>query len=188
MISAILLAAGQSKRMFGENKLTKTIQGIPLIKHSIKNILDSTIDELVIVLGHEKEVIEKLIAKNEKIKCVFNKDFQTGIASSIKIGLSHLSKNTQAFFICLGDMPFVNESIYNLLVKSKNNKEIIVPKYKNQQGNPVLFDKKMKEKLMMIEGDLGAKKILELNKEKIFNININNSAIIIDFDTKESFN
>ena len=67
MISAILLAAGQSKRMNGENKLTKEIQGIPLIKHSVKNILASSIDELIIVLGHQKETIEKLINKNEKI-------------------------------------------------------------------------------------------------------------------------
>ena len=75
MISAILLAAGQSKRMAGENKLTIKIQGIPLIKHSVKNILASLIDELIVVLGHQKEIIEKLIGKNEKIKFVFNKDF-----------------------------------------------------------------------------------------------------------------
>ena len=54
MISAILLAAGQSKRMKGENKLIKEIKNIPLIKHSVKNILGSAIDELIIVLGHEK--------------------------------------------------------------------------------------------------------------------------------------
>jgi len=81
MISAILLAAGQSKRMAGENKLTKKIQGIPLIKHSVKNILASSIDELIVVLGHQKEIIEKLIDKNEKIKFVFNKDFESGISS-----------------------------------------------------------------------------------------------------------
>ena len=72
MISAILLAAGQSKRMDGENKLTKEMQGVPLIKHSVKNILVSSIDELIIVLGHQKEIVEKLINNNEKIKCVFN--------------------------------------------------------------------------------------------------------------------
>ena len=44
MISAILLAAGQSKRMGGENKLTKEIEGIPLIKRSVKNIIDSAVD------------------------------------------------------------------------------------------------------------------------------------------------
>ena len=117
MISAILLAAGQSKRMDGENKLTKDIQGVPLIKHSVKNILVSSIDELIIVLGYQKDTIEKLIDKNEKIKFVFNKDFESGMASSIKTGLNHLSNNTEAFFICLGDMPMVSHDIYDQLVK-----------------------------------------------------------------------
>ena len=66
MISAILLAAGQSKRMNVENKLTKKIQGIPLIKHSVKNILLSSIDELIIVLGYQSEIIKKLIDKNKR--------------------------------------------------------------------------------------------------------------------------
>ena len=116
MISSILLAAGQSKRMKGENKLTKKFRGVSLIKHSVKNILASTVDELIVVLGHQKEIIEQLIDKNEKIKLVFNKDFESGMASSIKTGVNHLSKNTEAFFICLGDMPLVNFNIYNQLI------------------------------------------------------------------------
>ena len=99
MISAILLAAGQSKRMNGENKLTKKIQDIPLIKHSVKNILSSSIDELIVVLGYQKEIIEKLIGKNKKVKIVFNKNFENGMASSIKTGLNHFSEKTEAFFI-----------------------------------------------------------------------------------------
>ena len=187
MISAILLAAGQSKRMDGENKLTKEIQGIPLIKHSVKNILASSIDELIVVLGHQKETIEKLINKNEKIKFVFNKDFQSGIASSIKTGLNNLSEKTEAFFICLGDMPTVNPNIYNQLIKSINKREIIVPTYKGQQGNPVLFAKSMKEKIINISGDIGAKKILELNKDKILNLEINDQCVTKDFNTQDSF-
>jgi len=188
MISAILLAAGQSKRMNGENKLTKEIQGIPLIKHSVKNILASSIDELIVVLGHQKEIIEKLIDKNEKIKFVFNKDFESGMASSIKAGLNNLSEKTEAFFVCLGDMPMVSYDIYNQLIKSKDNKEIIVPTYKKQQGNPVLFDKSMKEKVIDVSGDVGAKKILELNKDKILNLEINDQSITKGFDTKDDFN
>ena len=188
MISAILLAAGQSKRMNGENKLTKEIQGTPLIKHSVKNILASSIDELIVVLGHQKETIEKLINKNEKIKFVFNKDFESGMASSIKAGLNHLSKNTEAFFICLGDMPMVNSNIYNQLIKSRSQKDILVPTYKNQQGNPVLFNKLMKEKIMTITGDVGAKKILELNKDKILNLEVNDQSIIKNFNTLDDFN
>ena len=188
MISAILLAAGQSKRMNGENKLIKEIQDIPLIKLSVKNILTSSIDELIIVLGYQKEIIEKLIDKNEKIKFVFNKDFESGMASSIKTGIDNLSDKTEAFFICLGDMPMVNHNIYNQLIKSKNNKEIIVPNYKGQQGNPVLFNKSMKEKVMDISGDIGAKKILELNKAKILNLEIDDKSITKGFDTQDNFN
>ena len=187
MISAILLAAGQSKRMVGENKLTKEIKGIPLIKLSVKNILASSIDELIVVLGHQKETIEKLINKNEKIKFVFNKDFESGIASSIKTGLNNLSEKTEAFFICLGDMPMISPNIYNQLIKSINKKEIIVPTYKGQQGNPVLFAKSMKEKIINISGDVGAKKILELNKDKILNLEINDQCVTKDFNTQDSF-
>ena len=187
MISAILLAAGQSKRMNGENKLTKKIQDIPLIKHSVKNILFSSVDELIVVLGHQKEIIEKLIDKNEKIKIIFNKDFESGMASSIKTGLDNLSEKSEAFFICLGDMPMISHDIYNQLIKSKDNKEIIVPSYKGQQGNPVLFDNSMKEKVLDIKGDVGAKKILELNKDKILNLEINDQSITKSFNTQDDF-
>ena len=187
MISAILLAAGQSKRMEGENKLIKKIQGIPLISRCVKNILTSTIDELIIVLGYQKEIVEKLIDKTEKIKFVFNKDFESGMASSVKAGLNHLSKNTEAFFICLGDMPMVGHDIYNQLIKSKGNKEIIVPTYKGQQGNPVLFNKSMKEKVIDISGDIGAKKILKLNKDKILNLEIDDQSIVKGFNTQGDF-
>ena len=78
-----------------------------------------------------------------------------------------MSEETEAFFICLGDMPMVNKDIFNLLIKSKNTREIIVPTYKNKQGNPILFSKSMNKKIMTIEGDVGAKKILELKWREI---------------------
>jgi len=187
MISAILLAAGQSKRMNGVNKLTKEIQGVPLIKISVKNILASSIDELIIVLGYQKEIIEKLIDKNDKIKFVVNKDFKSGMSSSIKTGLNCLSEKTESFFICLGDMPMVSHDIYNKLIKSKNNKEIIVPTFKSEQGNPVLFSKSMRKKIMTIEGDVGAKKILELNKDKILNIETNDNGVTMNFNILDNF-
>ena len=67
MISAILLAAGESKRMNGENKLTKNINGKPLIKRSVQNILDSSIDEIIIIIGYQSEIIKNIINKNKKI-------------------------------------------------------------------------------------------------------------------------
>ena len=81
----------------------------------------------------------------------------------------------------------VNQNTYNHLIKSRNDKEIIVPTYKGQQGNPILFSKSIKEKIMTIQGDVGAKKILELNKDKILNLEIDNQGIRKDFNTKDDF-
>ncbi len=188
MISAILLAAGESKRMKDENKLTKKFKGIPLIKHSVDNILSSDIDELIIVLGYQKKIIQNIIKKNNKIKFVFNKDFKSGMASSIGVGLNNLSKNTENFFICLGDMPMVKKNIYNLLLEFKKNNEIIVPTYKNIQGNPVLFSSSMKHKIIKIKGDFGARVIFDTNKNKIMNIDTNDLSITQNFNTIKDFN
>ena len=81
----------------------------------------------------------------------------------------------------------INSDIYNLMIECKNQKEIIVPTYDGKQGNPVLFAKSLKDKIMTIEGDNGAKKILEQNKNRIFNIEIKNQSILKDFNTLESF-
>ena len=197
MISVIMLAAGQSARMGGENKLTKNLNGTPLIKYAIKNILGSSINELIIVLGYEKEILEETIGDHKKIKFVYNENFKDGMASSIKIGLNHISQKSEAFFISLGDMPMINQNIYNKLIKSRYKynknlrpdlkKEIFVPTYEGKESNPVLFSIFMKNKIMSISGDVGAKEVLELNKDKILNVDIKNKNITIDFDTKDSF-
>ena len=197
MISSILLAAGESSRMKGENKLSKKIDGIPIIKYAVKNILGSSIDELIIVLGHEKSIIENIIDKNKKIKFIYNENYKSGMSSSIKKGLNNINKKSEAFFICLGDMPNVNQNIYNKLIKSRYNynkkfssekkKEIIVPTFEEKNGNPILFSKFMTKQILNINGDVGAKEILELNKNKVLYVPIKNSGITLDFDTEEDF-
>jgi CTP:molybdopterin cytidylyltransferase MocA len=94
-------------------------------------------------------------------------------------------------------MPMVNQSIYNKLIKSRHNynkkkkpldkKEIFIPTYLDQTGNPILFSKFMKDKIMQIDGDIGAKKIIELNKKNILNIPFKSKGVILDFDTKTDF-
>ena len=189
MISAILLAAGQSKRMNGENKLIKKFQGVPLISHSVKNILDtSIINELIVVVGHQKEIIKESIDdNNRKIKFVFNKDFKSGIASSIKTGIINLSAKTEFFFICLGDMPLIKSNVYNQLIKCKDAKKIIAPFYKGQQGNPVLFSISLKNEIMSIKGDIGSKEIIKINNDKLLKVEMDEKSITKDLNTLASF-
>jgi molybdenum cofactor cytidylyltransferase len=198
MISSILLTAGESKRMDGENKLVKEINGIPILKYAIKNILGSSIDEIIVVLGHEKEIIESIIEKNKKITFVYNKNYKKGVTSSIQTGLKFISKKAEAFFICLGDMPNVNQNIYNKMIKAKYNynkklkpnlkKEIIIPNYNTQEGNPLLFSKYMKKKIMNTKEDFVFEKIIELNREKVLNVPFKNGGVVLDFNTQEDFN
>ena len=87
MIKAILLAAGQSKRLKSENKLIKLYKKKPLINHSLKALHKSKVNKVIIVLGHQQNEVKKIIKKNKKNIFSFNKDFRKGMASSIKVGL-----------------------------------------------------------------------------------------------------
>ena len=92
MIKAILLAAGQSKRLKGENKLIKKFKNKPLINHSLTTLIKSKVKKIVIVLGYQNKEIKKIVKKNKKNIFVINKKFGLGMSSSIKVGLRKISK------------------------------------------------------------------------------------------------
>ena len=110
------------------------------------------------------------------------------MSSSIKKGIKNLSEKNEAFFISLGDMPSINYNTYNHLIKYNKDKKVIVPLFKGQKGNPVLFPKSFEKKLLSIEGDSGAKKILEINKKEVLNLEIDDPGIIKDLDVPSDFN
>ena len=78
MISAILLAAGQSKRLKSENKLIKLYKKKPLIYHSLKALHKSKVNKVIIVLGHQHKVVKKMIKKNQKNIFIFNRNYKKG--------------------------------------------------------------------------------------------------------------
>ena len=86
MIRAILLAAGQSKRLKGENKLIRKFKNKPLISYAVNSLIKSKISKIIIVLGYKDKEIKKVIKKNKKIIFILNKNYKSGISSSIKVG------------------------------------------------------------------------------------------------------
>ena len=185
-VGAIVLAAGFSSRM-GENKLLLKASGECMIVTTVSQLVRANLREVIVVTGHQREEIERAL-RGYVVRFATCDDFRRGMGRSLAVGINALSKELDGALICLGDMPKVNSDIYNLLIKCRHQKEIIVPTYKNQQGNPVLFSKSMMEKIMEIKGDSGAKKILELNKNKIFNLDINDQGIVKGFNTQKDFN
>ena len=189
MISVIVLAAGQSKRMGGDNKLIKKYNKKYLINHIIGTLIKSKVNKIIVVLGFQKSKVRKITVKNKKINFVFNKNYKSGMASSIKTGLKRISKRSIGFLIVQADMPLISKKIINSLCYAieNNNKEIVAPIYKRKMGNPIGFKRSMTRILNKTSGDSGAKKIILRNKKKLGLIKVNSKSIFKDFNTKKDF-
>ena len=189
MITAILLAAGQSKRLRGENKLTKLFKGKPLINHILFSLIKSKVNKIIIVLGFEHLKIKTKLLKSKKINFAINKNYKKGMSSSIKTGLKKLPKNSKGFLIVLGDMPNITKTTINKICLSitRSDKEIILPKFNNRTGNPIGFKQSMIKNIYKIKGDRGAKNLINKNNKKIKFLNINSKSILTNLNTKRDF-
>ena len=189
MISAILLAAGQSKRLKSENKLIKNFKGKPLINHILSSLIKSKVNKIIIVVGYENQKIKKISYKNKKIIFVSNLNYKKGISSSIKCGLKKISKKNKGFLITHADMPLVSKTILNTLCSALKNKkkEIFIPVYKKKFGNPLAFKYSMIKSFRKIKGDRGAKKLIRLNRSKVQLMKMKSKSILIDFDQLKDF-
>jgi len=189
MISSILLAAGQSKRMQGENKLLKKYKKKYLINHILKSLIKSKVNKIIIVLGYENKKIKKIALKSKKIIFVVNSQYLKGISTSIKCGLKKISKKNIGFLIAHADMPLVSKTILNALCSALKNKneEIFIPIYKKRIGNPLAFKYSMIKSLKKIKGDRGAKKLIKSNKSKVQLVKMKSKSILIDFDQLKDF-
>ena len=189
MIKTILLAAGQSKRLKSENKLIKLYKKKPLINYSLKTLHKSKVDKVVIVLGHQKNELKKIIKKNKKNIFIFNKDYRKGMASSIKAGLKKVSKSDKGFIIVQSDMPFIKLSEINKIYNSIKSQKFLVYalRYKNRVGNPIGFDISVVKKFKRIKGYVGAKFMVKRLKNETKFIKIGNLKSFKDFDKASDF-
>ena len=189
MIFSILLAAGQSKRMGGDNKLMKKYNKKYLINHIMDTLIKSKVNKIIVVLGFQKSKVRKITVKNKKINFVFNKNYKSGMASSIKTGLKRISEKSIGFLIVQADMPLISKKIINSLCYAirNSNKEIVAPIYKRNMGNPIGFKRSMTRILNKTSGDSGAKKMIKRNKKNISLIKVNSKSIFKDFNTQRDF-
>ncbi len=189
MIKAILLAAGQSKRLKSENKLIKLYKKKPLINHSLNALHKSKVNKIIVVLGHQKKELQKIIKKNNKNIFTYNKEYKKGMASSIKAGLRKLNKKDKGFIIVQSDMPFIKSSDINKIYNSIKSKKYLVHvlKYRNRVGNPIGFDISIMKKFKKINGDVGAKFMVKRLKKETRFIKINNLKSFKDFDKVSDF-
>ena len=189
MIKAILLAAGQSKRLKSENKLIKLYKKTPLINHSLKKLQKSNVNKIIIVLGHDYRELKKIIKKNKKNIFIYNKNFKKGMASSIKVGLKKVARNDEGFIVVQSDMPFIKTSDINKIYNSIKLKKFLVYmlKFQNKIGNPIGFDISLIKKFQNIRGEFGAKFMVKRLKKKTKFIRTSSVKSFKDFDKVSDF-
>lgn len=189
MISAILLAAGQSKRVSKANKLLIKYKNKFLINHILGELIKSKVNKIFIVLGYDYLNVKKNCLKNKKIYFVINKKFKKGISSSIKSGIKKIQKNDQGFLIVQSDMPFIKSSHINKIYNSikKNKKLVHILKFNNKIGNPIGFNISVIKKFSKIKGDIGAKYLVKRLKKETNFIAVNSDKLFKDFDKLTDF-
>lgn len=186
--SIIILAAGGSSRL-GSPKQLLPYSGKALLQKAIDNAKKCEPDQVIVVLGSRKQLIENEI-NHDGVIIVENQDWESGIASSIRTGINELkniSVNTDAAFLMACDQPFADENILQALIQeqARSGNAIVGSSYDNTKGIPALFHKNLFSDLLALEGDSGAKKLFEKYKELTSFVSFQKGGI--DIDTSEDY-
>ncbi len=183
MVNGIIMASGLSTRM-GENKLLLDFDGISIIEHTFKELKNTKLNDILVV-SHYEEVYE--LSKAYNYKYVNNINAHIGQSESIKLGIKNLDKCSGYMFF-VGDQPLINKSDIDKMIDefNKDREFIIIPKYKNKKGNPVIFPYSKKSDLLRLKKDEKGKKIIT-NHDKIKFIPVRES-MLIDIDDKDDYN
>ena len=187
MISAILLAAGESKRM-GQPKLLLPFGNHTILEQTVDNLLNSRLDEVIVVVGHKSHEITKRLT-NWPVKVVLNPGYHEGMGSSIAKGLNLVDDSCRAVMIVLADQPFIGSKTINLLIEAFVNKDkgIVIPVYRGRRGHPVIFATKYRKRLQDLVDDVGGRQIIEEHEDDTFEVVIDSESINIDIDTMNDY-
>ncbi len=182
MLTAIIPASGFSRRM-GENKLLKKLGTKEIIRYSIENILKINFDEIILVYSNP-DIYE--ISKQYDITKVFNEKAHLGQSESIKAGVRNADQKSDYMFF-MGDMPFLDESIIKKCISEfeKDKSKIIVPKVNGNKKNPVIFPNYLRDEILKLSGDVGARNLIE-KYNSVF-LDFEDSIYFKDIDTLADF-
>lgn len=183
-ITAIIMASGYARRM-GENKL--------LLKYKDKTFIQHTLDKVKkcnfyskIVVARDKAIIE--LAESLDFKTVKNKWADKGQSEAIKLGLNN-SPISNGYMFFTSDQPLLDVETIELLMDTfhKNNDSIIVPRFMERKGSPVIFPSKFLKELMQLQEDTGGKKVINAHRESIVFVEVEREEVLMDVDTWEDY-
>ena len=182
-LAAIVLAAGTSSRMGPVNKLLVARGNLPLVRVVCQQVVASDFDQVIVVLGHEHERIRAVLA-DLPVTTVVNPHYRDGMASSVAAGVAAATV-TDGFLFALADMPEIRVATYRALRRAFSAAEpgsIVVPYHQGKRGNPVIFAERYREELASLTGDRGAKQLLQVYRERVKKVAVDDAGVLFDID------
>jgi molybdenum cofactor cytidylyltransferase len=179
-VTAILLAAGSARR-FGGEKLLAPYRERPLYEHALEALVSSPgVSETLMIVRPEFP----LPPARPRARFIVNPDHATGMASSLRAGVRGASAGTAAYLIALADMPAVSAGLVAALITFRrlSGARIAVPRYEGRRGHPVLIDAGLREALLALSGDVGAREIIEVHPEWVAYMDTDDAGVVFDVD------
>ncbi|MEM8681577.1 MAG: nucleotidyltransferase family protein [Planctomycetota bacterium] len=182
--TAIVLAAGSSRRMGDRNKLLLRRPSKPMVRIVCERVLASDCDPVIVVLGYQHEKVQAALG-DLPLTTIVNLNHSAGMATSITAGVEAASMATAGFLFALGDMPEVTVATYAALVEAfidANGDAIVVPDHDGRRGNPVIFPQRYREQLRALGGDQGARRILSDSEDRVQRVMVDDPGVCFDVD------
>ncbi|WP_217574498.1 NTP transferase domain-containing protein [Mesorhizobium sp. GbtcB19] len=186
-VDIVLLAAGRSSRMGGPNKLLALFDGEPLVRRTAGRALGSQAAGTIVVTGHQRERVRSALGGLE-VKLADNPDFADGLASSLKAGIAKVAPDAAGAMIVLGDMPGVSSRDLDSLIdafRRSGGHAVVRASHQGKRGNPVLLPRSLFAAVAQLEGDTGARHLVEAEGLDVIDVEIGQGASI-DVDTREA--
>ncbi len=186
-VHAVVLAAGRSSRMGGPNKLMAHFSGKPLIRQTVERALASKVSGAVVVTGHQAARIRETLDGLD-IGVAHNPDFTSGLSSSLKTGMAAVPDDAAGMLVLLGDMPAVSSADLDRLIASfrrAGGQTIVRATHDGKYGNPVILPRALFGAVAQLEGDTGARHLIEAGPMPVVDVEIGEGAAI-DVDTRDA--
>lgn len=188
MISALILAAGQSKRM-GRPKMLLPWGELTVIEQVVKTFLNAGVEDIVVVTGGAREQVDKAI-ESYPVQRVHNSDYEKGeMLSSLQLGLSKLSQPVQAALIGLGDQPQVQQRSVRLVCEAyqESQSRLVVPSFQMRRGHPWLVARTLWQEILALTPLESARDFLNRHAAEIHYVDMQTSSILADLDTLQDY-
>lgn len=184
-VAALVLAAGQSRRMGEVNKLLVEVDGKPMLCRVVDALLASRAAPVVVVTGHEADAVRSAVPGRD-VTFAHNPDYAQGLSTSLKAGIAALPEECDGVLIALGDMPRLTAAAFDRLIAAFNPLEgrgIVVPTVRGKRGNPVIFAARFIGEMAELAGDVGARHLIGEHALDVVEIEMDDDAALLDIDT-----